>query len=411
MKKILSLLCAVILAVSVVGCGGNAQEAVSIPDESIPEADVNPDTDMGSSSEGENEPIETSNGEFETEEIKLIDDLYDTDTELIDTIQGNITNIDNGGTFPVLIADNKVYADNYGTLKEFLTLPAEPDDIIYFSNSSIGENLLYFKDGKLSLFPFNGYGIQFTNIDFAAATDFVGEIGTSSYFNIVRQDDTGYVIEYYENNGEGSEFSLESQKPLKSVETPDVEGLTVKQIVPLKSNNNSYSVYVLTDNNDIYALDGVNSDGSMTVLTSEPIASGVELIIAPSDISTYLTTPLYSKMGDNTALYSEVSGASLIDTSDNFEVTFVLPDDHTPSEVADVFRVSDKLVFVFSNGDTYFTDDIEKDGQSAYEMTKLEEVSKLNADGTILDMAGASTFDNNLYILMSDGKLYYEPLE
>ena len=408
MKKFLSLLLAAMLALSAVGCSGDYDDAGSSADESAAGADA-----AGESSAGEgDETNEATTGEFETEEIKLINGLYDEeDVELIDSIQGHITNIDNGGTFPVLIADNKVYSEDYGTLKEKFSLPATPDSVTYFDNSSIGENLLYFKDGKLSLYPTDEYGIRFTDIDFNEETDFVGEIGTSSYFNIVRKENDRYIIDYYENDSGNGTFVLESQKPLETVETSDIEELSVKEIIPLRSNNSGYYVYILTDKNDVYALDNVNSNGSMTMMSSSPIVSNVDRIVAPADVTTYLTVPIYSKVGDSANLYSGAPGADLVETSDNFEITFALPDGHTPKEVTDVFRVSDRLVFVFANGDTYFTDDIEKEERTSYEMTKLDDVSQLKADGTILDMAGATTFDDNLYMLMSDGKLYYKPLE
>lgn len=44
-------------------------------------------------------------------------------------------------------------------------------------------------------------------------------------------------------------------------------------------------------------------------------------------------------------------------------------------------------------------------------MVKLDDVSQFNADGAVHDMAGAEVMDDNLYLLMSDGKLYYRPLE
>ena len=76
-------------------------------------------------------------------------------------------------------------------------------------------------------------------------------------------------------------------------------------------------------------------------------------------------------------------------------------------EIADIFRVSDKLVFVFDNGDTYVTDDIEKKDRASYEMTLLDDVSQLKANGSVQDMAGASVMDDNLYLLMSDGFLFH----
>lgn len=394
MKKSISLLLAALLALSVAGCSSNPDDAGG--------------TGNAPSPTGDNSGQEAVVGEFETEEIKLIDGLYDEeDVKLIRSIQGHITHIDNGGTFPVLIADNKVYSEDYGTLKEIISLPETPDDIIYFDSHSIGENLLFFKDGKASLYPAKEYGIRFTDLTFNTETDFVGEIGTSSFFNLVRWENGGYHIEYYDKDGNGA-FVLNRQKPLKAVETPDVQALPVKEIIPLRSNSDGYCVYILTDSNDVYEIGNVNSNGKMTTVSSAPLASNVDTVLAPAE--TYLTVPIYSKVGDTANLYSAAPGASLTDASDNFEVSFVLPDGHAPWEVMDLFRVSDKLVFVFTNGDTYFTDDIEKENRTSYEMTKLDDVSQLNADGTIRDMAGAEVMDDNLYLLMSDGKLYYKPL-
>ena len=407
MKKFFSLLLAALLAFTVAGCSGDPDDARSTGN-----APSSAGTDAaGESSAGDgNGQGEAAAGEFETEEIKLIDGLYDEeDVERIHSIQGHITHIDNGGTFPVLLADNKVYSEDYGTLKEIISLPETPDDILYFDSSSIGENLLCFKDGKISLYPAKEYGIGFTGLTFNAETDFVGEIGTSSFFNLVRREDDGYHIAYYEKEDENGTFTLKSQKPLKAVETPDVEALSVKEIIPLRSNSDGYCVYVLTDSNDVYEIGNVNSNGKMTTVSSAPLASNVDTVLAPAE--TYLTVPIYSKAGDTANLYSAAPGASLTDASDNSEVSFVLPDSHTPSEVSDIFRVSDKLVFVFANGDTYFTDDIEKEDRTSYEMVKLDDVSQFHADGAIRDMAGAEVMDDNLYMLMSDGKLYYRPLE
>ena len=146
------------------------------------------------------------------------------------------------------------------------------------------------------------------------------------------------------------------------------------------------------------------------MMTSSPIASSVENVLAPSDVGNKLTAPIYSKTGDTSALYSSAPGADIIDTSDNFEISFVLPDGHTPDEVKDIIQVSDKLVFIFDNGDTYYTGDIQDEEKTSYEMTKLDEISSLNSEGSVLDMAGATTMDDNIYLLLKDGKLYYKEL-
>ena len=53
---------------------------------------------------------------------------------------------------------------------------------------------------------------------------------------------------------------------------------------------------------------------------------------------------------------------------------------------------------------------IQDEEQTSYEMNKLDDISSLNSEGSILDMAGATAMDDNIYILMKDGKLYYKEL-
>ena len=211
-----------------------------------------------------------------------------------------------------------------------------------------------------------------------------------------------------EGNGE---IEFYGQDRVEGYETADLNPINVKKIIPLKSNMYGYRVYIITDSGELYCADsGSVIQGQMTMETSSPIASNVENVLSPSDVGNNLTLPVYSKIGDTSALYSEVPGADLIYTSDNLEISFVLPDGHTAAEVKDIIQVSDKLVFIFNNGDTYYTDDIQDEEQTSYEMNKLDDISSLNSEGSILDMAGATAMDDNIYILMKDGKLYYKEL-
>ena len=390
MKKLIVLFAIMLLILSFAGCGNSD----------------------GPSGEPAGQSSGTAKGQFESEDIKLINDLYDDEgLELISSIQGNITNIDNGGTFPVIVAGNKVYSEDYGTLKEALTLPDTPDDLIYFDSIEIGENILYFKDGKISLFPYNDYGISFTDMEFDLQTDFIPEISMSSYYMIAHKERNSYILDYYEDHDGTGSFALQSQNPISSFNTSDVRSLSVKDIIPVKSNSSGYCIYVLTSDNDVYMVENTSSRGAMTMTTARPLISNVNKIFASSGLSTYLTVPIYSKSGDSTVLYSAASGEDLTDASDNFEITFALPDGHTPDEVSDIIPVSERLVFVFENGDVYSIDEIEKSGTVSYLMTKLEDVSELNSSGSIWDMAGSSVMDDNLYLLMNDGSLYYRELD
>ena len=133
MKKLIILLALMLVSLSAAGCGNSDQQA----------DDPSADTESKS---------EAAAGEFESEDIKLINGLYDEEQlELINSVQGSITHIDNGGTFPVLVANDKVYTEDYGTLKEFVSINGTPDSVLYFDNLEIGQNILCFKDGKISL--------------------------------------------------------------------------------------------------------------------------------------------------------------------------------------------------------------------------------------------------------------------
>ena len=117
MKRFLILLLITILVLSAAGCGSSGETSAPVAEPTVqetgggtyetaaPEGDTGQETISGADDSGQEQPA----GAFETEEIRLIDDLYDEDElAFIQSIQGHITHIDNGGTFPVLIADNKV---------------------------------------------------------------------------------------------------------------------------------------------------------------------------------------------------------------------------------------------------------------------------------------------------------------
>lgn len=56
------------------------------------------------------------------------------------------------------------------------------------------------------------------------------------------------------------------------------------------------------------------------------------------------------------------------------------------------------------------TDEIKPEGKDTYEMKKLDDISKLNGEGKVIDMAGSSVLDDNIYLLTDDGKVYYQKL-
>lgn len=394
-KTVIALIFMLMVSISLTGCGSSDK----LPEN---EASNGAKADGGAS----------MSGEFESDDIKLINDLYsEEDMEFIKSIQGKITSIDSGGTFPVLVAGGKVYSEEYGALKEVITLDETPERIMYFDSTEIGENIFAFKDGKISLVPFNDNGISFEGLDFNQVTDYVAEIGLSSFYKIARSETDGYVIYDYEDMDGTGEITLYDKDLIDGYETSEYDAINVKEIIPLENQNSGYSVYVITDGGDLYQADTTDAaHGKMAMETSSPIASNVENVFASADVVSNLVAPIYSKAGDDTYVYSWVRGADLVDAADNFEISFALPEGHASGEINNIFRVSDKLVFVFENGDVYRTEDIQKEERTTYELEKLDDISKLNSDGSVIDMAGASVMDDNIYLLMSDGKLYHKKI-
>lgn len=357
-------------------------------------------------------------GKYETENIKLLNRQYNSkyneeeNIAFLDEVQGHITHIDNGGTSPIIVANNKLYFAEYGFYMEKASFPSTPDSILFFDNMTIGENVYYFKDDKISLYSADGDGgVFFDNIEFNKDTDFVIELGLSSYFFMMTKKDNSYNIKYYERDERTNQIELYSEKVLRRVETPDYNEIEFEDFIVITSNRYGYCLYVITDDNDVYWVDEVNSNGTITTSTKTPYITNVDKIFASADVGNNLPLPIYSKIGDSTNLYSGSPGNDIFDTSDNLEISFQIPDNHTTKEIKDIFQISDYLVFVFNNGDVYITDEIEKEDKDNYEMKKLDDITKLNNEGKVIDMAGSSVMDNNLYLLMDDGKLYYKEIE
>lgn len=406
-NRVIAALLAVGLLLSLAGCAGGD---VSNEKEDIPAIT---DTENVQPEVGPTDP-ETPAAEFETEYIRPLEELYAGDEEdfaHIQALQGHITQIDNGGTAPVFVAEGKLYIAPYGEYEEKVTFPDTPDDILFFDSLNRGESVYYLKGGSLSLYDAAyGEGPMFTDIPFDPETDFIAKLGSDSYFFLVSETTDGYVIRYYLRDDESGEMQLDSEIPLSEIENREFEDTAIAGLIALPGKQNGYSIYLLTTSGELYVVDDINTNGEIHVNTAAPSLSGVERVFAPADAGNLLTVPIYSRPGDEKAVYSGVPGESLADVEDNLEISFPMPGDHTALEIRDIFQISDRLAFVFDNGDVYVSGEISDTEAAAYELEKLEDVSELNRMGDILDMAGASVRDDNLYLLMSDGEIYYREI-
>lgn len=362
-----------------------------------------------------------ASGKYETESIKLLNKLYDEEEniEFLNEVQGHIMHIDNGGTDPVIVANNKFFSTDFGIYSQKIKFPNKPSSIIFFDSPEIGESVYYINKNKINLYEADKKtdNVVFENIDFNKDTDFIPEESWGSTLNIVRKNDNNYTVKYYEINNDTNKLEFHSQSVLNRVQTSYGDELIGDKLNVVISNKYGYCVYFITKNNEAYWINEAyvsvgkySSVGGLRATSKTPYLTNVDKIYASADVGNNLSRPIYSKIGEQEVLYSYVPGSDILDSSDDLEISFQLPDGHKASEIKDIFQVSDYLVFVIDNN-VYITDEIQAKSRNTYDMKKLEDISKLNNTGKIVDMAGASTLNNNIYVLMDDGKIYYQEIE
>lgn len=405
-NRALAVLLTVGMLLALAGCGGNGGAG---------NGDISAITDTGDiPPEADSSVSEASAAKFETEDIQPLEKLYAADEEEfahIQSLQTHITHIDNGGTAPVFAAGGKLYAAPYGDYEERAVFPDTPDGILFFDSLNRGESVYCFRDGKLGLYDVaHGEDPMFTDIAFDPETDFVAKLGSDSYFFVVSKAADGYVVRYYLRDDESGEMRLDTEAPLSEIENAEFADTAIEELIALPGKRNGYSIYLLTAGRDLYAVDDINTSGEIHVNTAAPSLSGVEQVFAPADVGNLLTVPIYSRPGDAKNVYSGVPGEDLGDVEDNLEISFPMPEEHTALEIQDIFQISGRLAFVFDNGDVYVSGEIGAAKAMAYGLEKLEDVSALNREGDILGMAGASAVNDRIYLLMSDGCIYYREL-
>ena len=409
------------VAVAIIGGGITAAVVIGNNNNTVDESPV-ANSSTASSTESSNtvssddvsytESSETVSDESQStslsENIIRLEELYEDDDErhtLIEGLQGKIKYIEQDGTSLVFLADNKLYVSKYSTLSSQIELPDNPQWIQYFDNLNIGGNLYYYADNKISLY--NNYGdFRFKDIDFNIETDCAYTSLGNALFVLSEQSD-GYMIKHYEVDDEHTVTSYE-ENMLTEYKNSNGEDITdqIKEVKVIPSNEDGFALYCITKNNELYCVSSIHTT-SLVMTTAEPVITNIDELYVSSYMATYMATPIYSKVGDETTVYSMAPGASLSESEDNLEISFLMPDGHVPSEIKEVSESYGMLIFVFSNGDTYITNEIEDDKQTEYQMTRLDEISELNADGKVIDMVGGgSVLEKYIYLLTDTNELY-----
>ena len=63
---------------------------------------------------------------------------------------------------------------------------------------------------------------------------------------IAHKEGNSYILDYYEDHDGTGSFALQSQNPISSFNTSDVRSLSVKDIIPVKSNSSGYCIYAVS---------------------------------------------------------------------------------------------------------------------------------------------------------------------
>lgn len=349
-----------------------------------------------------------TSGQYENSEIFLAENSYnetDKNYNTLKEIQGKISSIHMASTFPVILSENNFYIQSHGILSKKLSFDQTPNNLQYFDSRTYGHTVFEFYNGKVNCFDVDS-GTLFKNIEFNPDTDYISEVDLSLSFFILSKQENGYIIKHYYK--EDDTCKLIEETTLENFKNSNLENISVKEIVSLPSPRYGYVIYCITNQNEAYIVKDADSS-TLKMETSTPLITNVNKILMPSNPSTDVSLPIYSKIGDELKVYSGTMGKSLTDFSDDFEISFIMPDSHRASEIKEILNCSNSLVFVFNNGDTYITDEIDrkKENHTTYEMRKLETISKLNSEGKILDMEGCTGFFDKIYLLMNDKKLYY----
>lgn len=401
LKRIFQLLLIVSMLVTFTGCGekNKTEEQGKNEEQNKFEEQIkneNEDKDNG------NQDETTLTGKYETEEIKLINNMlfYKMDypgTKVLEEIQGSITQINDYATsVPNILVGNKVYTGIY--IEETMEFPDVPDSIHGFKGG-----VFYFKDGKITLYKGNK-SVEFENVDFNKETDFIIDN------LIISKVNDGYKIKEIRKNEETGKIELEEYM-LDKFCTYDDETIAVKEMIALESDAYGYYIYVKSVDNKWYLLENIAYNTGFvqkTILTSK----NVDRIIASSDAGAHLLWPVYTKIDDEGAVYSGLPSELTYGGGDGLEISFKMPDGHKPNEIEDIFSLLNNIMFfVFDNGDVYVVNDITMyEPKETYEMKKVDDISRLNKDGKIIQMVGVDGF-SNIYLLMDDNKLYYKEIE
>lgn len=445
MKKLLAIILCLCMLFTITACGDKNDvppEDEVVQDDPIvkPDDNTNPDDDVtiGQDDDESEDDVEETEPLFG--DLIKAEDTFNTDYDaykVFKDAQGKISYISSLTTSVTFVADGEWYIPGMlGSIQHAATIPANANYIKYFDNMTIGPNLIYVVDDKISCVDDNGE-FRYNDIPFNSETDILvysDSLG-APWIKIITKTDNGYTVTMWapEADEHGSAQKNEDGKYVYKVEetgtldvfkTGDkgvrdewVDGYEITdkvvEILSVPNGANGYETIARTSNNDLYLLedlDTVFGVWTFEATTYDPWLEDVNKLFFAED---FFTVPVYSKNSDNTKMFTKSYGESIVDKEDDTDVTFLMPDGLTTDNVVDVLGISNAMCFLFDNGDIYFTKQLSDDAfamniEGEFEMFKHEELSEANKTMNFKSFAAETVgiAYKYVYALTGDGYLY-----
>lgn len=453
MKRFLSAILCFSVFLTLTACGkkeelpqedGQIHEATQITQEHTTPSDYSSEVVVEEPTNS-NDNIVVDLPPLSSDTILYAEESFDIGSDAYNAIkkaQGKISYISSLTTGLTFVANGEWYSTGMGdSAQKNAIIPTDADNIIFYHNMSIGENLVYTKENELFSVGADSE-IRYNNVAFNPATDVIlyDNSYDAPYLHIISKTVEGYIVNHWGpkvdehsvavQNKDGSyTYELLESAPVGAIMTAKttidnkrIEGTDISaevvEIFALPNHANGYEIVVKTVDNDIYYVKEIvegdrDSDGAvlnfkLKLKTHSPELINVDKLFM---VETFFTAPVYSKCDNNTRMFTKGVGKDLFDPKDDVEIVFTMPDGLTTDRVVSVFSVSNAIGFVFDNGDVYLTYKLDESGASLdvnkeYSLLKNEDLSRALKEQNVVMFVGETVF-SKVYMLTQNGYLLF----
>lgn len=300
-----------------------------------------------------------------------------------------------------------IYGFNYGELEKQYTL-FESNSTAYTVSSGYFSQLVFEDAESVNCFDIDG-GCFFKGLELGEL-DKIIDYGFSTV-HVVFGESGNYTVKTYVIQEDRS-VAFESEYPVVGYSIGGYTDLEepIKSEYWFRTDVNPWELYVVTENGHLYMFNNIElgyKEYKFCVGKNYTNATDVDKVYGSVTAGVGHYAPVYSKVGDNTSLYTLVSGESIWETEDDIEIRLVLPDGYTTTSVQDIIGCSDSIVIEFNGGSLYAINGIDSYSGGEYTAEFISGLSELNADGKVRSIEGMWYSSNRLYVLLIDGVVYY----